>query len=43
MKNEGNAKFIILGVAIFLGLSALGYLLGGSIVKISNHPFNGWF
>ena len=33
MKNEGNAKFIILGVAIFLGLSALGYLLGGSIVK----------
>jgi len=33
MKSEGNGKFIILGVAIFLGLSALGYLLGGSIVK----------
>ena len=33
MKNEGNVKFIILGVAIFLGLSALGYLLGSSIVK----------
>ncbi|MDQ1334356.1 MAG: hypothetical protein QG552_1306, partial [Thermodesulfobacteriota bacterium] len=33
MKNEGNARFIILGAAIFLGLSALGYLLGGSIVK----------
>ncbi len=33
MKNEGNAKFIILGVAIFLGLSVLGYLLGSSIVK----------
>lgn len=33
MKSEGNGRFIILGVAIFLGLSALGYLLGGSIVK----------
>lgn len=33
MKNEGNAKFIILGVAIFLGLSVLGYLLGSSVVK----------
>lgn len=33
MNSEGTAKFIILGVAIFLGLSALGYLLGGSIVK----------
>lgn len=33
MKSEGNGKFVILGVAIFLGLSALGYLLGNSIVK----------
>jgi len=33
MKSEGNGKFIILGVAIFLGLSVLGYLLGSSIVK----------
>jgi len=33
MKNEGNAKFVILGAGIFLGLSVLGYLLGSSIVK----------
>lgn len=33
MKSEGNVRFIILGAAIFLGLSVLGYLLGSSIVK----------
>jgi len=33
MKSEGNVKFVILGVAIFLGLSVLGYQLGSSIVK----------
>jgi uncharacterized protein len=33
MKNEGMVKSIILGAAIFLGLSVLGYLLGGSVVR----------
>jgi len=33
MNSEGNVKFVILGVAIFLGLSVLGYLLGSSIVE----------
>jgi len=33
MKSEGTANFVVLGVAVFLGLCALGYLLGGSIVK----------
>jgi len=33
MKNEGNVRFIILGISIILGLSALGYLLGASIIK----------
>ncbi len=33
MKNDGNAKFIILGAAIFLGLSALGWLLGSSLIQ----------
>jgi uncharacterized protein len=32
MKSEGTGKFVVLGLAIFLGLSALGYLLAGSIV-----------
>ena len=33
MNSEGNVKFVILGAAIFLGLSVLGYLLGSSIVE----------
>jgi len=33
MKSDGNSKFIILGAAIFLGLSALGWLLGSSLIQ----------
>jgi hypothetical protein len=33
MRTEESVKFIILGIAIFMGLSTLGYLLGDSIVK----------
>lgn len=33
MKSEGIGRFMVLGIAIFLGLAALGYQLAGSIVK----------